>query len=94
MSKGFVQPLFPVSQASIWWLSVQLALAFEMFINTDWRVNKWTDCNLIIFPLAKDQALVRRGSQGVVSLTCDPVLALGQRFYSNSRCLFCCNPLR
>ena len=32
-------------------------------------------------------------SQGVVSWTCDPVLALGQRFYSHSQRLFCCNPL-
>ena len=32
-------------------------------------------------------------SLGVVSWTCDPVLALGQRFDSHSRRLFCCNPL-
>ena len=32
-------------------------------------------------------------SQGVVSWTCDPVLALGQRFDSHFRCQFFCNPL-
>ena len=37
--------------------------------------------------------LVRRSGLGVVSWTCDPVLALGQRFDSHSRRLFCCNPL-
>ena len=36
---------------------------------------------------------VRRGSRGVVTWTCVQVLALGQRFDSNSRRLFCCNPL-
>ena len=30
---------------------------------------------------------------GVVSWTCDPVLALGQRYNSHSLRLFCCNPL-
>ena len=30
---------------------------------------------------------------GVVSWTCDPVLAQGQRFDSHSRRSFCCNPL-
>ena len=35
---------------------------------------------------------VRRGSRGVVSWTCDPVLALGQTFDSHSWHLFCCNP--
>ena len=35
----------------------------------------------------------RRGSLGVVSWTCDPVLALGQRFNSHSKRLLCCNPL-
>ena len=34
---------------------------------------------------------VRRSGLGVVSWTCDPVLALGQRF--DSRRSFCCNPL-
>ena len=32
-------------------------------------------------------------SLGVVSWTCDPVLALGQRFDSHSRRFFYCNPL-
>ena len=36
---------------------------------------------------------VRRSGLGVVSWTCDPVLALGQRFDSHSRRSFCCNPL-
>ena len=35
----------------------------------------------------------RYSSRGVVSWTCDPVLALGQRLDSYSRPLFCCNPL-
>ena len=38
---------------------------------------------------------IRSGSQGVImSWTCDPVLALRQRFDSHSRRSFCCNPLR
>ena len=37
--------------------------------------------------------LVRRSGLGVVSWTCDPVLALGQRFDSHSRLSFCCNHL-
>ena len=38
---------------------------------------------------------VRRSSHGVVSWTCDPMLAiaLGQKFDSHSWRLFCCNPL-
>ena len=38
-----------------------------------------------------DHNYVRRGSRGLVSWTCDPVLAHGQRFDSHSRSLFCCN---
>ena len=41
----------------------------------------------------KTLKIVRRGSRGVVSWTCDPVLALGHRFDSNSCCSFCCNTL-
>ena len=37
--------------------------------------------------------LHRRGSRGIESWTCDLVLALGQRFDSHSRHLFCYNPL-
>ena len=36
---------------------------------------------------------VRYSSLGVVSCTCDPVLALGQRFDFHSRRLFCYNHL-
>ena len=36
---------------------------------------------------------VRYGSRRVASWTCDPVFALGQRFHSHSRHLFCCNLL-
>ena len=36
---------------------------------------------------------VRRGSQGVVRWTCDPMLAFGQRFNSHCWRLLCCNPL-
>ena len=38
--------------------------------------------------------LVRRSCPGVVSWTCDQVLALGKRFDSPSWRSFCCNPLR
>ena len=37
-----------------------------------------------LFPL-----YVRRSGAGVVSWTCDPVLALGQRFDSHSHCAHC-----
>ena len=40
-----------------------------------------------------DYLTVRRSGLGVVSWTCDPVLALGQRFDSHFRRSFCCNPL-
>ena len=36
--------------------------------------------------------LARLSIRGVVSWTCDPVLALGQRFDSHFQRLFCCNP--
>ena len=43
---------------------------------------------VVIFRLINKE-LARRN--GVVSWTCDPVFALGQRFHSHSRHLFCCN---
>ena len=43
--------------------------------------------------LHDDTNLVRRSGLGVVSWTCDPVLALVQRFDSHSRRSFGCNSL-
>ena len=46
---------------------------------------------LLLIYICQLSAWNRRGSQGVVSWTCDPVLTLGQRFDSHSRRSFCCN---
>ena len=47
--------------------------------------------NIVQFSIFNFQSV--KSGRGVVSCTCDPVLALGQRFDSHSRHFFCCNPL-
>ena len=49
--------------------------------------------SLLTKNLHDDTLYVRYGSRCVMSWTCDPVLALGQRFYSLSRRIFYCNAL-
>ena len=66
------------------WLVTYYFSPFEMLSVRDWKLK------LILIPVVMCD--VRRSCQGVVSWTCDLVLALGQRFDSHSRRSFCCNP--
>ena len=60
---------------------------YKKFIQIDWYSFKLDKLYNLYRPN------VRQGSLGVVSFTCDPVLALGQRFYSQALRILCCNPL-
>ena len=83
--------LFLIKWNSVWRLDIPLVELCFNFIKFEWEMTSFkfssNNCPYLKF------YWVRRSGAGVVSWTCDPVLALGQRFDSHSRRSFCCNPL-